>query len=511
MFAPHNEHRILVSRLIFLGDLYLTGNTGWFSLIWVFVFHLGHLLLVLWLFRLAFPSAGHIRHIVVGILGLAIFFSGSQYENFISGFQNQFTGVFFFATAAFAQLAIAARKTGSARNWLLCGAWSCGLLSTASMANGLLIWLILPPLAFVIGLGWRWTLVFALSGLFLWPLYLWGLSLNGGGLSRLLNEPLQVVMAVFAYLGGPLPNSISVLGAFSVQLRILAVVIAGGGVLAVLLLRGWQLLRPLYRSKPEVLALLAACTFIVLSAVATALGRAESGVGQVLVSRYSAGPAALWIVTFGLCLLPARWPWSGVLGGILASMGVLVIAIVQPVAVQTAYVTKVLRAEGQAALLSRAFVASTLTGIYHPGPERPLEVAEILRARKQSLFVDPYTRLVGQTIALPEQQCALRGQSRSSLISREKQQVWRILFIGSILQAAAVAVVTDNGQVEALLLRGQREDRASNPFSRAVVGVWAGFLPGDGSRSFYRAVAVDKQARPICIFENRVAITLSTP
>ena len=115
LFAPHNEHRIVVTRLLIMVDTWSTQHLGILKLVWIFLFSLGHLLVLLALFRKVFPPGRSGPYLLLGLVGAAFFFSGAQHQNFTWGFQTQFVGVFFFASAACALVARAASRVGCDR------------------------------------------------------------------------------------------------------------------------------------------------------------------------------------------------------------------------------------------------------------------------------------------------------------------------------------------------------------------------------------------------------------
>lgn len=512
-FSPHNEHRIVVARILILADIWLTQNLGMLKLGWTLLISLGHLLVLVMLFRRAFPSARAGPRILFWLVGTSLFFSGFQYANFTWGFQVQFVGVFFFASAACALVALAVSKVGPQRTILAILAACCALLSTGSMANGLLIWLILPPLAVLTGLGWRWTLGYATIGALIWPLYLVGLdhhkhpgqSVGGQSLAQFLTDPVATLAYTLSYLGGSLPQSLHTLQP-ATQLNQLTLS-AGAGLLACLLLTLAICQIRVQKSllKPATLALIGAAAFVALSAAITATGRIDLGVTQSFSSRYGAGPAAFWTIALGLLLLSNPQPIVKRIAAALATGGVVVLALAQPVWIASAGNLGVRKTEAQAALLSGVFLPDVLKGVY-PDPEKPYAKAKILRARKQTLFAYPYARLVGQSLESPPALCPNQESPRASYRVGIPQGVWRITLDGAIPGATAIALVGHDYRVDSLLIRGLEEDLASRSFSKQVVPVWAGFLPDKSPDGEYLAMAVDRYARPICQLQSPLVV-----
>jgi hypothetical protein len=513
LLAPHNEHRIVVTRILNLIDLWFTHHTGVLKLVWILLFSLGHLLVLLALFKAAFPSSRLASQILLGSVGTALFFSGFQYENFTWGFQTQFVGVFFFASAACALVALAVSRVGPQRTFLAILAAFCALLCTGSMANGLLIWLILPPLAFLTKLGWRWALGYALCGAIVWPIYLvgldhsmhQGLSASSQSLSQFLMNPMGVVTHSLSYLGGQLPNSLLTLHPFNAEVKI--IVVSAMGLLAnlIFLVLTWQIFRQKTTLRPASLALIFSAAFIILSAALTAMGRIEFGVTQSLSPRYGAGPAALWTIISGLVLLSPASKNMVRFSYVLATLGIFILAYAQPRWITIASQVGVRKTEAQAAFLSGVFLPDIVKSI-SPYPEVPYAEAKILRARKQALFAYPYARLVGQTLVSPPNLCPNEGSPDASYIVGVPQGTWRITLDGAIPDAVAVALVGYDNSVRSLLIRGLGEDIAGRPFSKQAVPVWAGFLPDNSPNGEYLAMAVDRYGHPICQLQTSLVI-----
>ena len=180
LFALHNEHRIVVARLFFLADHLLFQGRAIFIFISIFVIQFFHAIL---LWRLAWLAHPHRKalSIFVGSTAFVCLFSAEQYTNFTWSFQIQFVAVYFAATGALASLMVFARlladqpPASERRQWLWLGITILvGVIATYSMANGLLVWLILLLEAFWFGLPRRAKAILLVASVVMWaPLYLW--------------------------------------------------------------------------------------------------------------------------------------------------------------------------------------------------------------------------------------------------------------------------------------------------------------------------------------------------
>lgn len=133
LFAPHNEHRILFSRLLTL-IIFKLNNNQWDNLVETYVnaalFGAMWTMLCAWLHKKDISKKFQIVTFTV-IFIIAIQPYG--WENMVAGFQSQF---FFMAIAAIGMVAMAAFRPMSRSTWL----WLClaGAMSLFTMASGVL-------------------------------------------------------------------------------------------------------------------------------------------------------------------------------------------------------------------------------------------------------------------------------------------------------------------------------------------------------------------------------------
>ncbi|OBI62644.1 hypothetical protein A5706_16525 [Mycobacterium sp. E796] len=130
LFAPHNEHRIFVFRVLALAHLELAGE--WNTRLEMIFGAIIHTAMITWLAALLLPLvAVRYRMLLAGFVAL-LFALPIGYENTLSGFQSQVYLMLFFGVAAL--VAFTAAQPFSAR-------WFCGLgaaiLSYLSFGSGL--------------------------------------------------------------------------------------------------------------------------------------------------------------------------------------------------------------------------------------------------------------------------------------------------------------------------------------------------------------------------------------
>lgn len=296
-FSQHNEHRILVARLLMFADLKWTKGSGLLNIGAIWVFQAASALL---LWNIISPSKHRSRALNSSLffICLSSMFSLLQDENLQWQFQTQFAGVYTFAIAAVASLtqgcsddrnhidgALTGIKTNRSNLAILFG-------TTASfcMANGLLIWPILIMIS-ALNNHRKTTLHLLVAGFITWCFYLYQYRtppyhsnpaeslLQLRSLAFYILNYLSIPLKVFS---GPLPLILTICG---------LVVVAS--MTATLLIK---------KKKPptQLLAILSISYFIVGTAAMTGLGRLKFGPDQAFSSRYATPALIFWICVLGL-------------------------------------------------------------------------------------------------------------------------------------------------------------------------------------------------------------------
>lgn len=165
-WTPQMEHRIVFSRLLFWLDGKAFGGLNIFSIVATFMLMVGLCACV------AYESRRQFLVKCEWVIAVAIFsglmFLWVQYENFTSGFQNQFVAVYFFALLGYAQFS----KIGDYRNLKIAIAILCGVLAALSMANGLAVLFVMSAQAILMRRPLREIVAVALSGAVVAAVYL---------------------------------------------------------------------------------------------------------------------------------------------------------------------------------------------------------------------------------------------------------------------------------------------------------------------------------------------------
>jgi hypothetical protein len=299
-WAQHNEHRIVVPRLLFWADMRWFGGVNLVTITANVLLHIG----VAAIFLLAYVRYGLRRHSLPGVAGVVLLASMAwmQDDNFNWGFQVQFTLVYLFAMLAFLAYARGVNRNGA--GWQVV-AFGSATLAMLSMANGVLVFPLLALAAVVSRSGMLRVAAAAMATVVAWTAYFHGYAqpaYHAGLADGLVHHPFGVVHYALAFLGSPA----AFLGAR------MGTAAACGAVMV--LASAWvvvQLLRPLALTAYR-LFLVLVLGFTLLAAFSAALGRFDLGIATALSSRYTTPALIAWTALFLLYtdLYPPRAFWT---------------------------------------------------------------------------------------------------------------------------------------------------------------------------------------------------------
>ncbi len=287
-WAQHNEHRIVLARVLFWMDI------AWFSGATRFLLVANYVLVGLsWLaFCKAWREAAGVKDAVVPLFLAAWLFSWSQEENLLWAFQSQFILAQLVPLIAFYCLhrAVSAPEPWVYERFAL--AIALGIASIGTMANGVLALPLMTLYALVVRWPWRRVALLGVLSCLCVGLYFHGYVAPGahGSLGQALRDnPGGLVHYVLLYLGGPFfyfwPQGGPV--ARNVALLSGAFFVLSSVALA------WRIV-PRARENTLSLALLTFILYIGGSALGTAGGRLIFGVEQALSSRYMTPALMAW-------------------------------------------------------------------------------------------------------------------------------------------------------------------------------------------------------------------------
>ena len=283
LFTQYNEHRIAFPLLIFLMDFALGKGLNIINISAILFIQFLHFLLLARLARRLDKSA--ISIIAISVAAVLLFTFG-QAENFTWGFQVQFVGVYAAASLAFWWFAEAAERQsrGLSATAFAIGAFAMAAVATYTMANGIIAAAVLIFLGLALRVNIKLTLSAVLLTAALAASYFYDFHLVGAHSppGYVLRHPLEVVVYILVYIGGPV-------GPFGL-------VVAGALGAAGLAATAFAVLRMIWRREQAAprAALVAIMMFVAATAAVTAFGRAFFGLDQALSSRYLTPACIFW-------------------------------------------------------------------------------------------------------------------------------------------------------------------------------------------------------------------------
>jgi hypothetical protein len=307
----HNEHRIILTRILFWIDLYFLGGDNRFLIIINYVLVAINSILFYRILRNFFiEDSSKNNKIFIGFFITAWLFQWMQSQNLIWAFQSQFFLVQTLALACFYSLSKAIDPLEKNSHIYFLVSCILGLVSVWTMANGLavlplmLIFLLLCRQSVVkVGIV---VLLFTLS----FSLYFLDYKTPGNHSSApltFLGDPVGVLKYVSLYLGGPFYY----LGGGGEFGKIL------GYIFGLFLLLStayftYSFIRN-YKDKNYQLALYFYILFVVLTAFMTAGGRLNFGVEQALESRYTTPALMAWAALIIMGISKIRFAHVGII------------------------------------------------------------------------------------------------------------------------------------------------------------------------------------------------------
>ncbi len=387
-WAQHNEHRIVLSRLLFWAD------NNWFGglsilLIMTNYFIVGVSAFVLFriLHAYTYKVINKDIQLVIGFFIVSWLFQWMQSQNFIWGFQSQFLLVQLLPLCSLYYLSksISFDLTSRASFLIAC---LFGVLSVGTMANGLIV---LPlMLVYVILYKQSKCRIVTLGVLTLASSYFYLIDYvspggHGSLIKTITHDPVGLARYSLTYLGSPFHYLVNgfTKGLFA-QFAGLVFIVLFLGVIK-------KSLNSI-RQTPLKFALIFYIAFIVVTSIVTGGGRLIFGVQQALDSRYTTPAIMAWATLLILYspFIPALIQRSGKLGKILIIFFCLAIFAQQ---------VKALRSESQLNFLKRvAGLALALNipdsdriGAVYPSAQGALTIAESAKGRNLSFFaIEPY-------------------------------------------------------------------------------------------------------------------------
>jgi hypothetical protein len=409
--GQHNEHRIILTRILFWIDLYFLGGEARFLIIINYVLVAINSILFYRILRNFFTEEYYKNNkFFIGFFITAWLFQWMQNQNLIWAFQSQFFLVQTLSLASFYYLSKAINFSDNNSKFYFLLACILGVVSALTMANGLAV----LPLMLIFLCLCRESLrrISIVLSLFIFTSALYFLDYKTPGnhssaLLTFLTNPVGTLKYASLYLGSPFYY----LGGGGNFGKLVAHILGSAFLILTLFLTYNFIINN--KVKHYQLALYFYTIFIVLSALMTAGGRLNFGVDQALESRYTTPALMAWAA-----LIIMGTPWiASVDGGKIKFNALLFIVLVTTGAMSMAQLNafksphEMLHERNLAALaLSMDVRDQKRVGRIYPSIDRALEITERSKRNNLSIFPSyPYREFqerpigtVGQIVNLPK-------------------------------------------------------------------------------------------------------------
>ena len=289
-WAQHNEHRIILARILFWADIKWFGGIGWFLIIINYLL-LSMIALVFWkiLRNISTTKKPEIGEILLGLFITTWLFQWIQHENLMWSFQGQFFLAHLLPLCAIYLLYKSISKFHSNRNFII--ACIFGVASVGTMANGIITLPLMTLYALIMrqGIPRIITLVtLSISVIFLFFHNYHGVVGYSNISQSITENPLNMIYYLLVNLGSPFYQLFGggELGQFAAIFSA-SVLIGSSMGLAIKYLR-----QPQQNALP--LTLLTFILYTGGSAFCIANGRQVLGINTALTSRYSTPSLLAW-------------------------------------------------------------------------------------------------------------------------------------------------------------------------------------------------------------------------
>jgi hypothetical protein len=489
IFDQHNEHRIILPRLLFLADHLLFKGRDVFLLVCIALIQSGHAVLLWAIGCRAFASSRRAAMFLLGAILTAVL-SAQQMANLTTGFQIQFVGVFFAMTCGLVALerthdALNTKRKGRAA-WCFAGCVGAAIAATCSMGNGLLAWIVLAGLAMWYRLPRRLVVALLVGGLLSWALYFHNYK-SGLSLSETMTRLPEVFVFATAYLGSPVDDFVATLGRiFGVSpTRTLWASLVGfvGFTFAIRCLLKWASDDGRFWTIRTIFA--GELLFLLGSAFLTGTGRAVFPLVDAMTSRYQT-PALLFWTCLGILLWVqanqrsterAVWWMMGVV-----LMGVVIIGLHQPAKVEYAFQYKAGVNRGTAAIAANVQHNEVLGGFYY-NPAALWEPFAYLKKAHKSIFAEGWPNWFNEPLTSHytlEATYACTGAFESivpvGVDGHEGFTASGWAFDGGRLLPGRVVLADGNGRILGFGSFGHRVGARQNPSVTSMYTGWIAYM-----------------------------------
>ena len=481
IFAQHNEHRIVLPKLILAADILWFHGRCVLPLLSIFAIQFLSLACLSWSLR---ALGKWRRELWMTGTGLAAFcfFCPAQWENFVWEFQTCFVLPGFCAVVSIAALLWYSERKGPRSWWLIAASMTAALAGQYSLSNGVLLWPLLLLAVILLGLGARIALAYLTAAVVSTCGFFYRYTAPSQTIEELgtLQGMRKAAGFCLACLGGAWTTK----PAAAECTGLLALVL----VMAVCI----HLWRKDGRPRGLTLFLMLLILFCLGTSLLTAAGRFNLGIGQAFVSRYQT-PVLLFWCSLGLLILAAVQSLDRRRAGLLLFQLVVVLVMLRG-ADLARYPIRNARWHG---FQLKAAAAALVTGaaderqLYYGAvdPSRLAEKIHYLRQNQLSVFAGERSKLLGQPFAdhfrvLPSSGCTGAIQSLEGLPASQGGSAVRIdgwVWDYRRREVPPYVIAVQNGTIVGLGATGDWRPsvRASRKYmSTSFIGFRAYLTPG---------------------------------
>ncbi len=294
-WAQHNEHRIFLSRILFLMDFKFFSSNAIFLFFCNYLFaFMSFIIFFMALKEMLKNEKNTITLPIMASILLCLLFFWDQKENFTWAFQSQFFLASSLPLLAFYSLHKS--YTSSQVYWFILACF-VGLLSSGAMANGILASPIMVLLAITLRMKWPYIVILLLLASFELFFYFNGYtkpSQETSMIEDILKNPIGLIRYSLVYLSNPFA---SIVHSKKIFFLISSLFLFSSSMCL------YRALKSCTTSSLQ-LALLAFILYVVATAMVTSGGRSFLGTSQALSSRYATPTLMMWSALF---ILYAPW------------------------------------------------------------------------------------------------------------------------------------------------------------------------------------------------------------
>lgn len=500
LWQQHNEHRLLIPKLLLAIDLRFFGAQQKFLLAMIFGVQLLHCAVLSWSMRVLGGWGGSLWRTGTGLAAFCLF-CPAQWENLVWGFQSCFVLPPLFATVSLVALLLYWKASGEAQGRgarkFIALSVVAALAAMGSLANGVLLLPLLTIAAMALQLRRSVVLTYIVGAVAGIALYLHNYSQPSS------HHPLTALLSpgkLIAYVGTYFGSSWTSGGGWKPHNLFFALYLGLLGLLLLLIFL-FRLRQFVKQREAFPIQLLLIALFSVATAALTALGRIHLGSVQAFASRYQTVALLFWF-SLGCLLLAAAAASTKPLAS--TALQIFFVAVL----LRGAFLAFVpLRDGKEHAFRMRAASAALITGVNDPrqldyafvSPYVPPADLAYLKQHRLSIFSGDPQALLGEPLSstfsiAPRERCDAAIESVAPLSSTD----WRITgWVWDVQRRVVPAqiVTVANGIIAGLGAAGDwqpdlRAARGQLNTSLAGFTAYAANLPASEPLSAYAVLRV---------------------